>query len=166
MHRARAAVFVVAAGGALLACGGGGSDAPELGATSAWARPTPAGADEGVVYLTVTSDRADAVEAASVPSAIAGGAELHETMVGGADGAHHHGGGGGGGDEMATMAPAEELAVDPATPLVFEPGGNHVMLVDLVAPLEAGERFVLTLELASGRSIDVPVVVQVNPPGS
>ena len=116
-----------------------------------------------MVYLTVTSDRDDAVVGARVPATVAAEAQLHQTM-GAGGGAHHHGGGGGGGDDMASMAPVRSLPVAPGTPLVFEPGGNHIMLIDLAEPLTAGQRFTLTLRLRSGRSLDVPVQVQVNPP--
>ncbi|MFN8018042.1 MAG: copper chaperone PCu(A)C [Acidimicrobiales bacterium] len=161
-------VLVVIALLALASCGGGGSasSASTLGAEGAWARPTPGGAAHGGVYQTRPADRADdAVVAASVPATVAGEAQLHQTM--GADGArHHHGGGGGGGsgDDMASMAPVRSLPVAPGAPLVLEPGGNHIMLVDLAEPLAAGRRFTLTLRLRSGRSVVVPVRVQVNPP--
>lgn len=154
------AVLLVAAG-----CGGGSeAAAPTLAGSGAWARPTPGGADKGVVYLTVTSDRADAVVGASVPGSISAEAQLHQTMGAGGGGHHHGGGGSGGGAEMASMAPVRRLPVGPEAPLVFEPGGNHVMLVGLARPLVAGDRFTLSLRLRSGRTVRVPVRVQVNPP--
>jgi copper(I)-binding protein len=153
----------------LAACGGGGGgdtadSAPMLAAEGAWARPTPATADEGVVYLTVTSDEADAVVGASVAPSVADEVQLHQTTGGGAGGGHDHGAVGGGGDAVA-MGEVAELAVTTDEPLVFEPGGNHVMLVGLAAPLEQGDEFELTLELASGRRLAVDVPVQPNPPG-
>ena len=63
------------------------------------------------------------------------------------------------------MGEVEGLDVAAGDELVFEPGGNHVMLVDLADELVLGEEFVLTLTLASGRTLDVRVVVADNPPG-
>lgn len=158
-------MLAVALGVVLLGCGGGGEVSDRLEAEGAWSRPTPAGADEGVVYLTVTSDRDDAVVEASVPADVAESAQLHQTMVGGSGGAHHHGGGGSADGDTVSMGEAERLPVAPGEPLVFEPGGNHVMLTGLRRPLVAGQRFVLRLRLATGRSVEAPVTVSVNPPG-
>lgn len=136
------------------ACGAETLETPRtLAATGAWARVTPEGASRGVVYLSVTTDRRDAVVSAAVPSTVARAATLHETMTEGDAG--HHGGSGG---EM-TMAPVDRIVMVPGTPLAFEPGGKHVMLDDLVAPLQRGERFEMVLELESGRSITAQVVV-------
>lgn len=159
--RRRAAALVVAATVfGLAACG---SDEPtELAATGAWARPTPTGAANGVVYLTLTTDVDDVLVAARVPAEIAAEAQLHQTIVEGG-GSHSHGGGGGG--ESMSMGEVEGLDVAAGDELVFEPGGNHVMLVDLADELVLGEEFVLILTLASERTLDVPVVVADNPPG-
>lgn len=141
-----------------------GSDvgSSELAASGAWSRPTPATADEAVVYLTLTTDEVDEVEGASVDPAVAAEVQLHATSVADGGGTHSHGGGGGA--ETVSMGEVEAFDVAPDAPLVFEPGGNHLMLVGLVAPLESGDAFELELELASGRSLTVDVPVQVNAP--
>jgi copper(I)-binding protein len=159
--RRRAAAPVVAA--TLFGLAACGSDEPtELATNGAWARPTPTGATNGVVYLTLTTDIDDTLVAATVPADVAAEAELHQTIVEGG-GSHSHGGGGGG--ESMAMGEVEGLDVAAGDELVFEPGGNHVMLVDLADELVLGEEFVLTLTLASGRTLDVRVVVADNPPG-
>lgn len=156
-----AAIVAASAAG----CGGAAGPPPELAVLDAWARPTPAGADEGVVYLTLTSDRDDALIEVSVDPDVAAEAQLHQTTGGGDGGGHEHGAVGGG-TETVAMGEVAELAVGPDAPLVFEPGGSHVMLVGLVAPLVEGDRVPLVLELASGRSLAVAAPVLVNPPGS
>ena len=155
-----AGTLVVAA--AVGACGS--SDArSEFAADDAWARPTPTGATNGVVYLSLSTDIADSLVRAEVAADVAGAAELHATVMGdGGGGSHSHGGGGGG--ETISMGEVEGFDLSPASPLVFEPGGNHIMLVDVPAPLELGRQFVLTLEFASERSLDVTVTVADNPP--
>jgi len=159
-------IFLLAAATLLFAaCGSDGGAAPvtELTATGAWARTSPPGATNGVVYVQVASPTDDAIVGASVPKDIAGAAELHETM------------GGGGTSPMAnmpematdgkmTMTPVDEVAVTPKEPAVFEPGGKHIMLTDLAAPLKAGSTFIITLTLKSGASLPVEVTVADNAP--
>jgi copper(I)-binding protein len=146
---------------ALTACGG---DEPAVfGASGAWSRPTPSGATNGVLYLTITSDTDDALVAVDVPEQVAAAVELHETMVehGGAGG--HHGGGGGG--EVMSMGQVTSFEIAAGGSVTFSPGGNHVMLIDLAEPLQTGESYVATLRFESGRTLDVDVVVADNPPG-
>lgn len=146
---------------ALVACGG--DEPATFGATSAWSRPTPTGATNGVLYLTITSDTDDALVAVEVPSDVAAAVELHETVIGDdGHGGHSHGGGGGG--EVMSMGEVEAFEIAANSSVTFAPGGNHVMLIDLAEPLETGETYVATLRFSSGRSLDVDVVVADNPP--
>jgi hypothetical protein len=152
------------AGSALMATAcGSEAPAPSFGAEAAWARPTPTGATNGVIYLTVSSDVADELVAAEVPASIAASAELHATMGGEGGGGHTHGGGGSG--EMMSMGEVDSFPIAPGETLTFAPGGNHIMLIDVAEPLTRGTRFTVTLRFDSGRSLDVPVVVADNPPG-
>lgn len=134
-----------------------------LGVDGAWSRPTPAGASNGVVYLSVMTDADDALIAAETPPSIARAAELHSSMIPDAQGGGHHGGGDAVTDD--TAAKVDGFPITVGTPLVFRPGGNHVMLVDLAGPLAAGDRFPLTLHFESGRQLVADVVVADNPPG-
>jgi len=153
------------AGSALMATAcGSEAPAPSFGAEAAWARPTPTGATNGVIYLTVSSDVADELVAAEVPASIAASAELHATMGGDGGGGHSHGGDGGGG-EMMSMGEVDSFPIAPGETLTFAPGGNHIMLIDVAEPLTRDTRFTVTLRFDSGRSLDVPVVVADNPPG-
>jgi copper(I)-binding protein len=157
--------LAVLAGSALIsaACG---SEAPpaSFGAEGAWARPTPAGATNGVIYLTVSSDVADELVAAEVPASIAASTELHATMGGDSGGGHSHGGGGSDG-EMMSMGAVDSFPIAAGETLTFAPGGNHIMLIDVTEPLTRDIRFTVTLRFASGRSLDVPVMVADNAPG-
>ncbi|MFN8023938.1 MAG: copper chaperone PCu(A)C [Acidimicrobiales bacterium] len=170
MTRARVAVAVVLAAATLAACGGGDDTPVTFGASGAWSRPTPGGATNGVLYVTVTSDVADALVAVDVPADVAGTVELHTTMSGDDGSGHSHGATAGGGDSggtepVMTMEPVDSLPIEAGGTLVLEPGGNHAMLLDLPEPLTDGERYTATLRFESGRSLDVDVVVADNPPG-
>ncbi len=144
---------------AALAAGCGGEPA-ELAATDAWSRPTPAGATDGVVYLHLTSDTDDSLVGVQVAPEVAAAAELHTSDASGGGG-HQHGAAGGG---VVTMTPVEEVAVAAGATVEFRPGGNHIMLIDLAEPLEAGDTFTATLRFASGRSLPTEVTVADNPP--
>lgn len=133
-----------------------------LAATDAWARPTPTGATNGVVYLSLVTDITDSLVSVEVPADVAGSAELHATTTSADGGSHSHGGGGGG--ETFSMGEVEGFDLSPASPLTFEPGGNHIMLVDVPDPLQLGEQFVLTLGFASERTLTLTVTVADNPP--
>ena len=78
----RVAVRVGVAAALLLpaACGDG-TEPAAFAASGAWARPTPAAATEGVVYLIVTSDVADELVGAAVPASVAGHADLDGTAT-------------------------------------------------------------------------------------
>lgn len=160
MTRTVAARTALIAAVAIAVVAGCGSDTGELSATGAWARPTPASATNGVIYLTLTSDTVDGLVAVDVPSDIAEGTELHSSDAT-AGGGHEHGAVGG---DMVTMTPVEEVALEPGTEVEFSPGGNHIMLVGLREPLTSGDTFVATLRFSSGRTLDTTVTVGDNPP--
>lgn len=160
MLRIRRWGLVLVAFGMVVSCGGG-SPGSDFEAWDAWTRPTPLGSTNAVVYLEVSSDRPDVLESVSVPEEVAGAAQLHLGTDATAGGAHEHGGPTG---DTHTLA-VEDFSVDVGSPLVLEPGGRHLMLVDLSAPLRIGGDFDITLRFASGRSLVVPVQVTYNPPG-
>ncbi len=144
MSRARR-VWPLAAALALAACGSDSSSSDGIRVRNAWARTTPAGTSVGAVYFRVKADVDDALTGVVVEPDVAEEAQLHMTM----DGA--------GGTTMMHAVPDLELPAD--AEVVLEPGGYHVMLLELAEPLEAGDRFELTLEFA--RADDTTVTVEV-----
>jgi copper(I)-binding protein len=160
-------------------CGGdgdadaGGSDVDTLTITDARARTTPAQATTGVVYVDLTSPIDDTLVSATVDPAIAGAVELHETMSmdGDSDG-HQHGGDSH--DEShdestaatadpatpMTMEPVEQIELPADETVSLEPGGLHAMLIDIAAPLTAGQTFTITLTFAEAGEQEVTVEVR------
>lgn len=123
------------------ACGGPGGDL--IVADARIGAPTGPNA---ALYFTVEnqSDSADALEAAG--SAVAASVVIHETIAGD--------------DGTMGMRPVDgPLEVLPGERLIFEPGGLHLMLVD-VDRLEAGDQVEVTLtwQNAGERSIEAEVV--------
>jgi copper(I)-binding protein len=113
--------------------------------TGAWSRTTPMKVTRGAVFMTITSPIDDELVAANVDASIAGSAEIHETQMTGAG-------------EMA-MHEVESISLPAGEAVALEPGGYHVMLMDLVAPLETGQEFDLVLTLAEAGDVTVEVVV-------
>ncbi len=134
----------------------------------AWARTTPPGASSGVAYLRVISPVDDELTGVSVPPTVAGAAAMHETMSatdtgGGAMAGMDHSDSN---DGAMVMVPLDMVALPAGRWVLFEPGGRHVMLTDLVAPLGAGEHVILTLRFAHHEPIAVDVEVADNAPSS
>jgi len=97
--------------------------------TDALCRPTPNGRAMTGCYLTLTASRDDRLVAVSSP--VAGEGQIHEMKV--ANG-------------MMSMAELENgLPLPAGQAVALQPGGNHIMLLDLKQPLAAGEQVSLTL---------------------
>ncbi|MGE0877350.1 MAG: copper chaperone PCu(A)C [Acidimicrobiia bacterium] len=139
--------------------------------SDAWARTSAEMQNAGAVYLTLTGGKkADQLKSASVPTSIAAKTELHETMAasGSAAGSATTMAGmpaSGAASTMAgvmKMAPVSSIEVPAGKVVKLEPGGYHVMLLDLAKPLTTGQNFTLTLTFAGLGTVEVPVVVRAN----
>jgi len=110
-----------------------------------WSRPTAAGMPMGVAYLTITNNGSapDALIAASTPAAAR--VEFHQTTISGG---------------MARMRPVTEIAIPARGTVTIEPGGIHLMLVDLGSPLEAGKLVPLVLEFRKAGRITVQLSIE------
>lgn len=153
----------------------------EITFSGQWARTSPSMTSMGAVYLEITNgtDMDDFLFAASVDRTIAGGAEVHENVMAGEgdddmhdDGAMHGdddadmpgdgdktpttGMGGG----MMTMQEVDELVIPAGETVVLEPGGYHIMLMDLAEPLKTGDTFEVTLTFSNGGDMVVEVEVR------
>jgi copper(I)-binding protein len=167
----------------LVACGGDDSandtttDATtEMSApieiAGAWARTSPAMATMGAAYMTIMSMDDDRLVAASVDSSIAERAEVHEVVM--ADGSDmsmdmdpdmgmDHSSMDMSSGEMV-MREVEGIDIVGGEMLMLKPGGYHVMLIDLVAPLEIGQTFDVTLTFEKAGDVVVPVEVRDDAP--
>jgi periplasmic copper chaperone A len=110
--------------------------------TNAWARATPGGATTGAAYLTIVSPAADRLVAASSP--VAKSAQLHTMTMQG---------------NIMKMRQVAGIDLPAGKPVTLKPGGLHIMLVGLNAPLAAGQNFPLTLTFRNAGSKEVTVAV-------
>jgi periplasmic copper chaperone A len=145
----RSCVFLVA-GVFVLPAAAQRYDLGTLTITHPWARPTAPGMPMGVAYLTITNNGKvpDALVAASTP--VATRVEFHQTSI--ADG-------------MARMRPLREIVVAPGQTVRVEPGGIHLMLVDLESALVTGKPVPLTLEfrVAGRTTVELSIAAQFAP---
>jgi copper(I)-binding protein len=63
-------------------------------------------------------------------------------------------------DGQAGMEHVDALAITPGTPVTLEPGGLHVMLMELKSPLVEGRHFPMTLHFERAGEIRVDVHVE------
>lgn len=99
--------------------------------------------------MTVRSADDDALVGASVDPSVAATATAHETVS----------------DEgQMTMTQTHGVALPAGDDVSFEPGGQHLMLEDLAAPLDAGESFELTLDFAAAPDLTISVDVREDQP--
>lgn len=113
-------------------------------ATDAWCRPSPNGAKAGGCYVTLTAATDDRLTGGSTPRAAS--LQVHEMKT-----------------ENGMMKMAELTAGLPlpaGQAVALAPGGNHLMLIGLTAPLVAGETVPLTFQFASAPSITVQAQVR------
>lgn len=167
------AVLVALGSLALAACSGSSSSqtkANGLIIEDAWARTSPASTGTGAVYFTVenTTDRIEKLLSASVPTAVAARAEVHEVVMTGAstDSTMAMQGMQGSTDStmagsgMMSMREVTSVSIPAGSTVKFEPGGYHVMLLDLAEPLKSGQKFTLSLGFMNAGVVQVEVTVR------
>lgn len=150
-----------------------------LEVTAAWARTSPSGVDTGAAYLRIKGGaQDDTLLSIEVPSTVAGVAQIHEMVPAGggsgsapgssdpsmAMGSDHTTDSSGGDGAMVMQEVTGGLDIPAGRTVVLEPGGYHVMLMDLVKPLQEGDRFDLTLTFAQAGEKTVEVEVRSEAP--
>jgi copper(I)-binding protein len=96
-----------------------------------WARATVPGAKAGAAYGRISNLANEAITLDALTSGVAGMIEIHETVMDGG---------------MMRMRSRMPLEIAPGQSLVLEPGGLHIMLMNLTGSLEANSSFELVLE--------------------
>lgn len=118
-------------------------------ATAAWCRPSPNGAQTGACYLTLKSSTGDRLTGVATPVSTA--TQIHTMTM--EDGVMR----------MGEMTGGLPLPADQAVTLA--PGGEHLMLVGLTAPLVAGQTVPLTLGFEKSPAMTVQAEVRQPEPG-
>lgn len=125
----------------LAACGQQGD--PEIRLDDAWARPTRGDAP-GAVYLTIENRGAGDDRLVGAFTDHAAMAMVHQNELV---------------DGVARMRMAGEINVPADDEIKMVPGGTHIMLEGLRAPLKTGDRFDLVLKFRNSGDRRVEVTV-------
>jgi hypothetical protein len=113
----------------------------------AWARPTVDGQAAGGGYLKIVGGSAgDRLIAAS--AGVSQRVELHTMTMDG---------------NVMRMREIEAIEVPAGQTVKLEPGGLHVMFMELKAPLKSGSSFPLTLRFEKGGEVTVQMNVMTQP---
>jgi copper(I)-binding protein len=102
--------------------------------SAAWARATAPGQEVGAAYMRLKSS--GAAKLIKVASAAAGTVEIHEMSMNGG---------------VMKMRMLDELNLPAGKSVALEPGGFHLMLIDLKKPLKAGDHIDISLTLKDSR---------------
>ena len=116
----------------------------DLEIDAAWARASIGSSRPGAAYFTVRNlgDEADRLTGLSSP--VSAMPMLHETTLS---------------EGISRMAHVEAAEIPAGGEFTLEPGGMHVMLMELTTPLKEGATFPLTLTFEAGGEITVEVPV-------
>ena len=109
-----------------------------------WARASIGQAQAGAAYVTVMNKGSLPDRLIAVEGAVANRVELHNHMMEGG---------------VMKMRPVKAIEVAPGEPAVLKPGGLHIMLMGLKAPLVKGESFPLTLVFERAGRVEIEVSV-------
>jgi periplasmic copper chaperone A len=118
-------------------------------AEGAWARASVQGQSGTGAFMVLNASEPVTLVGARTPAA--GVAEVHEMKMEG---------------DVMRMRAVEGLPIAPGKPLELKPGGFHIMLMQLKAPLKAGTQVPLTLQFRDAKGatsqleLQVPVSVQ------
>jgi copper(I)-binding protein len=111
-----------------------------------WSRATPAGSKVGAGYMVIrnTGSEADRLITAETPAARR--VEMHATSM--KDGV------------MSMRQISGGIAIAPGKDVTLAPGGQHMMFIDLKAPLKRGDKIPMTLRFEKAGKVDVELDVQ------
>jgi copper(I)-binding protein len=111
-----------------------------------WSRATAPTAPTGAVYFHIENHGGMADRLLSAAGDVADAVEIHQNSM----------------DSSGTMQmrPVDGVDIPAGGEAVLEPGGLHVMLIGLHAPLKAGASFPLTLTFEHAGTVTVDVEIQ------
>lgn len=119
--------------------------APGIVVNEPWARASAGAARTGAAYLTLSNPGADGDRLVAATTPVAGRVELHTHVRDG---------------DVMRMRPVEAIDIPAGAKADLKPGGLHIMLLGLKAPIRVGMRVPLTLRFEKAGSVDVELSVE------
>lgn len=111
----------------------------------AYVRATPPNAQNSAAFLQLMNHSNEAVSLVAASSDVAKKVELHNHIM--ADG-------------MMKMRQVESIEVGAMETVSLQPGGLHIMLMGINAPLKEGQEVAFTLTFASGETVSFTAPVK------
>lgn len=111
----------------------------------AWAPPSAGAQRTGAVYFTMINEGPGEDRLTGVSTAGAGLAALHTNIIK---------------DNVVRMRPIDGVAIPAGSTIILKPGGMHLMLYDMSAPLVSGTRLGLNLQFVRAGKISIDAVVR------
>jgi copper(I)-binding protein len=124
---------------------GGRGDEPKILVVEPWSRPSPLMAGNGAVYMTLMNEGGSDDALVGAETDVAEVVELHESKMEG---------------DVMKMSPVPDIQVPAGGSAKLEPGGLHVMLIDLKQELTPGEMIPLTLQFEKSGPITIEAEVR------
>jgi copper(I)-binding protein len=112
---------------------------------SPWARASLSGVRNSIVYGALVNEGSAALTIVGGSTPMASRVEFHIHAMNG---------------DVMTMKQLDSIALKPGERVTLQPGGLHIMLIDLKQPLKQGASFPLTLVTGDGASLDVMVKIE------
>ena len=122
-----------------------------IAVSNAWSRELPPTAPVGAAFMHIENHNELPDRLISANSAIADVTELH---------AHIHEG------DIMRMVKVDGIDIPAHGQVSLEPGGYHIMLIDLKKPLVAGQQLPLTLQFEHAGQVNVTVDVKSSDAGT
>jgi hypothetical protein len=131
--------------GAMDAPAGAAVTVGDLSITGAFTRATLPNAPVGGAYLTITNSGAADDRLVSVTTPAAGVSQIHEMKMDG--------------DVMKMNELPDGLVIPAGETVKLEPGGYHLMLMQLTGPLVEGQSITVTLTFEKAGAVEVQVPI-------
>ncbi len=128
-----------------------GDRAGSIRIIDAWAPPSAGSQRTGAVYFTMINEGPSEDRLAGVSTDGAGLAALHTNIIK---------------DNVVRMRPIDGVTLPAGSTIILKPGGMHLMLYDMSAPLVSGTRLGLNLQFARAGKISIDAVVRDAQPGA
>jgi copper(I)-binding protein len=123
----------------------GRSDEPKIVVVEPWSRPSPVMAGNGAVYMTLVNEGGSPDVLVGAETDVAEVVELHESKMEG---------------DVMKMSRVPDIQVPVGGSAKLEPGGFHLMLIDLKRELTPGDTITLTLQFEKSGTITIEAEVR------
>ncbi|MCP8689916.1 copper chaperone PCu(A)C [Marinobacterium sedimentorum] len=117
----------------------------EVQAQDGYVRAVPPGHSISAAYLTLRNNSTSAVQLDSARTDSAGTTELHQSRQQ---------------DGVMRMRAAQQVEIPAGAEYRLQPGGDHLMLIDLKQPLNAGDEVRLQLNFSDGQQLQLTLPVR------